>query len=156
MSDQERPLEPESEGYLGPSDALVGDPPDPASLAQGYETDDTSPRAIARFGLILLVVVFVVAGVLIGLFNLLENRAASADRPLSPLVDVRPTPPGPLLQPNPAMDWSEMRAQQEALLGSYGWVDQEGGVARIPIDAAIERLLDEGLPARPLSEGDGQ
>lgn len=153
MSDQDRPLEPESEGYLAPSDARVGEPPDPESLALGYETDDASPWTIGRFGLILLVVVIVSGGVLVGLFSLLESRAASFDRPLSPLVDVQPTPPGPLLQPDPAMDWATMRAEQEALLGGYGWVDQEDGVVRIPIDAAIDRLLEEGLPARPLSEG---
>jgi len=33
-------------------------------------------------------------------------------------------------------------------LGSYGWVDKEGGVTRIPIDRAMDVMLQRGFPAR--------
>ena len=32
---------------------------------------------------------------------------------------------------------------------SYGWVDQQAGVVRIPIDRAMELLAQRGLPTRP-------
>ena len=39
------------------------------------------------------------------------------------------------------------RAKREKLT-SYGWVDKEGGVARIPIDRAMDVMLERGFPAR--------
>jgi mono/diheme cytochrome c family protein len=38
------------------------------------------------------------------------------------------------------------RAQQLAQLNDYGWIDQEAGVARIPIHRAIDLLAERGLP----------
>lgn len=37
----------------------------------------------------------------------------------------------------------ELHAREEMELNSYGWVDQENGVVRIPIDRAIELLANE-------------
>jgi hypothetical protein len=37
----------------------------------------------------------------------------------------------------------ELRTQQERRLSSYGWVDREAGIARIPIERAID-LRAEG------------
>jgi hypothetical protein len=31
----------------------------------------------------------------------------------------------------------------------YGWVDKEGGVTRIPIDRAMELMLQRGFATRP-------
>jgi hypothetical protein len=44
-----------------------------------------------------------------------------------------------------------MRAAEDGLLNSYGWVDQEKGIARIPIEDAIQILGQKGLPARQQS-----
>ncbi|MFG0274250.1 MAG: hypothetical protein ACF8QF_04250 [Phycisphaerales bacterium] len=40
-------------------------------------------------------------------------------------------------------EYTERRAYWDAELTSYGWVDQEAGVVRIPLDAAIERVVEE-------------
>jgi hypothetical protein len=61
-------------------------------------------------------------------------------------------PPEPLLQRNPAEDMQEMQAENEAILNSYGWVDQEAGIVRIPIEQAMELTLERGLPTNPQSE----
>ncbi len=42
-----------------------------------------------------------------------------------------------------AREYSERRAYWEAELTSYGWVDQQAGVVRIPLDAAIEGVVEE-------------
>jgi hypothetical protein len=46
----------------------------------------------------------------------------------------------------------EMVTEQEAILNSYGWVDKEAGVVRIPIERAIELTLERGLP--PQGQGE--
>ena len=33
-------------------------------------------------------------------------------------------------------------------LNTYGWIDPEAGIARIPIDRAVEIVLERGLPSR--------
>jgi hypothetical protein len=54
-------------------------------------------------------------------------------------------PPQPQLQADPVKDMVVMDTEQTALLASYGWVDEEKGVARIPIDKAIELTLEHSL-----------
>ena len=35
---------------------------------------------------------------------------------------------------------------QEKLLNTYGWIDRQNGIVRLPIDRAMELLLERGLP----------
>ncbi len=59
------------------------------------------------------------------------------------------TPPEPRLQTSPPDDLGTYLAEQRALLGSYGWVDRDKGVAREPIDEAMKRLVREGADGFP-------
>ncbi|HBY99036.1 MAG: hypothetical protein M5U01_19955 [Ardenticatenaceae bacterium] len=65
-----------------------------------------------------------------------------------------PLPPEPRLQPEPQQEMQALRAEQEALLHSYGWVDKQAGVVHIPIDRAMQLLAQRGLPAQPTSAGE--
>ena len=56
------------------------------------------------------------------------------------------------LQAHPRQDLKELREAEDALLKSYGWVDKNEGVIRIPIDEAMKLVLQRGLPSRPASE----
>jgi hypothetical protein len=49
---------------------------------------------------------------------------------------------------------AKQRSMEEEVLGSYGWVDQKSGIARIPISEAKKLILQRGLPAR--AEGTDQ
>lgn len=42
-----------------------------------------------------------------------------------------------------------LRDREDAALGRYGWVDREAGIVRIPIERAMDLLLERGLPTRP-------
>ncbi len=41
------------------------------------------------------------------------------------------------------VDAQAVAATQEALLQGYGWVDQKAGIARIPIDRAMQLMITE-------------
>jgi hypothetical protein len=56
--------------------------------------------------------------------------------------------PQPRLQANEPADLNKFRTQQEQILNSYGWVDQQSGIAHIPIEQAIDILAAHGLPVR--------
>lgn len=48
---------------------------------------------------------------------------------------------------------AELRAQEAELLNSYGWVDQQKGVVRIPIDKAMDIMTREARAARSAGRG---
>jgi len=79
---------------------------------------------------------------------------------LNPLVtdvptDTRHVAPGyPQGFPNPKLEEDErgqlngIRLEEEKTLYSYGWVDEKAGTLRIPIDRAMDLLVQRGLPVR--------
>ena len=48
-------------------------------------------------------------------------------------------------------DLKQYKATEDQILNSYGWVDQKAGVVRIPIDKAMDILLQRGFPVRGLT-----
>lgn len=84
----------------------------------------------------------------------LKSQEEAADPAPSPLpeANIRQLPPAPRLQPSPASDLTpeqeleQMRAEEEELLTGYGWVDREAGLARIPVERALELAAEGGLP----------
>jgi hypothetical protein len=57
-------------------------------------------------------------------------------------------PPAPNLQNQPFKDLYMLRQDEAAKMNTYGWIDKDGGVARLPIDRAMEVMLQKGFPAR--------
>ncbi len=51
----------------------------------------------------------------------------------------------PRLQVYPQADLAEVRAQWQRRLNGYGWIDRAHGIVHIPIDAAMQRLAQQGL-----------
>lgn len=115
-----------------------------------HEERDVDVRAITKFGL------GIAAGLIVAIFLtwFLFDRFAAQATLHSPQPDPmaaqnpRKEPPEPRLQPKPVMDLKEFRAGEDAILTSYGWVDPEKGVVRIPVDRALELVAKEGLPCR--------
>ncbi len=56
-------------------------------------------------------------------------------------------PEGPLLQRDPEGELEALRHEMAERLGGYGWVDEGAGVVHIPIDAAIDMLIEKGSVA---------
>jgi hypothetical protein len=65
-----------------------------------------------------------------------------------------PTPPAPALEARSGQTLDPYRASQQQRLNSYGWVDRSAGIARIPIDRAIDLLTERGMPSRSASEAE--
>jgi hypothetical protein len=115
-----------------------------------HEHSDVNIRAILGFGAALFVVaavVHVLIYLLFGYFDSRENAKVPAEYPLAATQGHR-EPPEPRLQTDPRQDLADLRAKEDEVLGSYGWVDKNAGLVRIPIDAAVKLTLERGLPAR--------
>jgi hypothetical protein len=115
-----------------------------------HETSDVNIRAILGFGAALALVAVVVHVLLWLLFMYFQSREASGAARLLPLAVEQQNrlPAEPRLQTNPRQDLSDLRTREDQVLGSYGWVDKERGIVRIPIDEAMRLTVERGLPAR--------
>ncbi|MEO7133853.1 MAG: hypothetical protein ABI024_06490 [Vicinamibacterales bacterium] len=116
-----------------------------------YEHTDIDVSVGYKFGLWLAISMLISIGIVTGVFYLFEgrDRAANLAAQQYPLaVGQRKEPPPPNLQKQPFKDIYLLRQSEAAKLSSYGWVDKEGGIARLPIDRAMEVMLEKGFPAR--------
>ena len=111
----------------------------------GYEERDVAFRAIVVTGLALVAIV-VGTVILMRLLDLrLVARETARSAPASPLAaqSGREEPPSPRLQTHPRLDLTALRAREQTLLDTYGWVDRDHGRVRIPVDRAMQLLLAE-------------
>jgi len=131
---------------------------DPHALEYGptppgakYEHTDIDVSVGYKFGLWLLISMLISIGIVTGAFYFFEGqgKAANAAAQKYPLaVGQQKQPPAPNLQTQPFKDIYMLRQAESEKLRSYGWVDKDGGVARVPIDRAMEVMLEKGFPAR--------
>jgi hypothetical protein len=124
------------------------------------EGDGISYKALAWSMVILAIITLVCYGIVVGFFKFMESRAVAGDTPRAPLAPVSSQPAiqdgrvvgGPASVPSllvrEPVNLQKFRDEEERLLSSYGWVDQNTGVVRLPIDQAKALLLERGLPVR--------
>jgi hypothetical protein len=126
-----------------------GEDTDQASISVGHELSDAEARPLAYAGLILAVILILIGISMAGTFYFF-GKEQKLGPPATPFEQVRTLPPMPRLQVDPKMELKEYRDSQRDILNSYSWVDQAGGVVRIPVDRAMDLVIARGaLPARP-------
>lgn len=105
-------------------------------------------RALAGLAGTLVVVVIIASALMWPLTIGMRDRGAAQDPPPPVLEEARQphVPPSPRLQSEPFGDLHELRSSEDHILTTYGWVDEAGGLARIPIDRAIDLVVEHGIP----------
>lgn len=114
-----------------------------------HESRDANIPALAMFGGAIVITVAIVMLFSWWLFGILTYVRPLGPAPI-PLAS-RPLPPEPRLQPKPEVDLQRYLDEQKVELNTYGWVDRRAGVVRIPIERAMQLLLQQGLPVRSSS-----
>lgn len=112
----------------------------------GYEKRDIRFVVIVIAWIVLFGVLALVALVSGGLLRLLSKPLAVTTAP-NPIENPG-LPARPRLELHLPEKLRQLRAAEEAVLNHYGWVDRARGVVHIPIDRAMQDVLEEGLPAR--------
>jgi len=132
----------------------------PHGLPERTEGDGISYKALGWSMTILAIITLVCYGIVVGFFKFMDSRAAAADTPRAPLAAAPVQPAiqdgrvvgGPASVPSllvrEPMNLQKFRDEEEHLLSSYGWVDQNTGLVRLPIDRAKALLLERGLAVR--------
>jgi len=114
----------------------------------GHEQRDISFGAVVMFAIGLAVALIVVHFVAGHVFHHLAGLPSGYPRP-SLLSNVSGAPTGPGLLVNQSADMEELRASEDAVLNSYGWVDRDRGIVHIPIDRAMDLLTETNRGALP-------
>ena len=106
-----------------------------------HEPADISGRFIlGAVGLLLGSLAVITVGVL------LAFPLSHLDRTLAHRL---PTYPEPRLQPSPREDMQRFYASEMRRLNSTGWIDKSAGIAHIPIDDAMRKIAQDGIPGWP-------
>jgi hypothetical protein len=114
-----------------------------------HETREAVPRYILYFAL--GVAISVIAGFLVSWGTLRffqHHQTYTAPQSAISRGRVLPPPGMPQLQTHPDTDLQVYLQKQHEILDSYGWVNRKNGVVRIPIQRAMNILLQQGLPVR--------
>lgn len=137
----------------------------PAANA-GHEQSDAQIRPLVESGVLLVVLCLASFGGMIWVHDFLQQRELGKPSFGNALTPTREIPPGPLLEqaPHIPVNWAEtkqlekpffkstglaeVRAEEYARLNTYGWVDEQGKLVHIPIQQAMQKLLEQGLPTR--------
>ena len=117
----------------------------------GYEKTDAHAGATVRAGLTILGVMFLTALVLVPMYRFLGRRERAEQKPAATVLKpdaVAPSFPR-LVASEPAV-LAEFRAQEDAFLAGWGWVEKDKGIARMPIDEAMKIVAERGLPTFPV------
>ena len=112
----------------------------------GHERSDADTRKVLLFGVLLAAIVLAACLAMWITFGYLNAHQPPTGPPPSPLAVGRRLPPSPRLQVSETEDIGKLVSEEEKQLASYGWIDKDGGVAHIPIERAMDLLLERGIP----------
>jgi hypothetical protein len=137
--------------------------------SEGFETEDLSPLGVFYFMAGLAVVGVVVYFIILGMYRLLDSYDRTHQAPMNPMAVTTGVNPKTMTFhditdriektfPKPVLEYSEQTQftaeveKQDQALESYDWIDQKNGVVRIPIERAMDVLVQRGLPVLPQGE----
>lgn len=141
----------------------MNDNPDvqqPTHPSVDYDPSEVSAPLVVK-ALIIVATALVLAIVVCGLFYVAMQTPQQKQSVFLSTVQQRTrslVPPEPRLQSTPGhpispeQELTQMRRQDDDVLSTYGWVNQQEGIARIPIDEAMRLLVQQGLGAATESE----
>jgi hypothetical protein len=120
----------------------------------GHETRDIYVGKVALAAIALVVLMGLGAVVAYLTFDYLVSSPPGGASEAG--IQSQELPPLPRLQVRAVQDLDKMREAAEERLSSYGWADRKNGLVRIPIDRAMDLILDRGLPVWPIIEDRSQ
>ena len=139
-----------------------------------HETSDVNIKAIVGFGIFLVISGIVIHFLLYGFYKVLDSTIEGQNPPANPMMKVeRPEAPtmsaesreetakrlnrtfggnalNPMLQIDDVHDMDMMRKSQDTQMAEYQWMNKDIGSVRIPIDRAMDLIVERGLPNVPM------
>jgi hypothetical protein len=127
-----------------------------------FEHEDLGTRGIFAFMIGLAITGLIIYFIIVGMYSFLDKYERSQMATASPLVTSKGAISrvvtqedmdkafkdngAPMLETNERGQFRDFLMNQENQLNSYGWVDEKAGVAHIPIERAMELMVQRGIP----------
>ena len=131
--------------------------PVPEHETVAFENRDVKPRTIYAYLAVLGVSVILSYDVCVFVLRVTTKIAAESDTPPPPvrqeMKNYLTMPPEPRLQgvpghgTDPQYDLREKILEDTEANEKAGWIDQNSGVAQIPVEDAMKIIAEKGLPA---------
>jgi hypothetical protein len=135
-----------------------------------YEHEDLGTRGVFAFMIGLVVSGVVIYFIIVGMYKFLDQYEHSQMATATPLdlslgtesrvvtqadMDKAFKDNGaPMLETNERGQFRDFLLNQEDQLNSYGWIDEKAGVAHIPIEHAMDLIVQRKIPVYPQSNAD--
>jgi hypothetical protein len=125
-------------------------PVDLSDPAQRHEKRDVNVWVITRFGIGLVLTTIASLFIVLAVFHYLQvgENALPPPQPTGVNVDARRLPPEPRLLTNEPENLQEVRTAEDQILNNFSWADEKHTVVKLPIDRAVDLLVQRGLPSR--------
>jgi hypothetical protein len=145
-----------------------------------FERRDITVAGVIYFLVGLIVFCLICHFIVTGLYDHLDKQSQAQQTPISPLStstgkDTRHLPPAfktdaegtdyekyleasfpaPQLEIDERNQLNNVRLNEEDTLATYGYVDKSAGVVRIPIERAMDLIVQRGLPTRAQGAASG-
>lgn len=119
------------------------------AIEEGHEPNRANLRPVVAFVVGLMIVSVIAFGVAILMVRLVSQEPVTIGPPSAGVAaaPVPAPPPNVVARADPNLEYRTMVAQSLADLMTYGWVDKDAGIARIPIDQAMQIVVVQGLPS---------
>lgn len=114
-------------------------------MTEQFERRDIDSRALGCIGLMLVASLILSSLSIALLYRTFSLQTQAVEGPISaPISGKEATFPKPQLQLYPPEDLTKYRQQEAEVLSGYRWVDQKAGIVAIPIERAMELLVQQG------------
>jgi hypothetical protein len=108
-----------------------------SALPSAHEGADLNVPLVARVAVILAATLVVLVVLVVFLFYFFNHEYPARTSEAAPVVTAADLPPQPRLQVDPRRELEQLRAKEVEHLDRYVWVDQQNGIAQVPIDRAM-------------------
>jgi|ERR1022692_990809 hypothetical protein len=137
-----------------------------------FEREDLGTRGVFAFMVGLAIFGVVTYFIVVSMYSFLDHYERSQMATASPLITTKGAISrvvtqadmdktfkdngAPMLETNERGQFRDFLMNQENQLNSYGWVDEKDGVAHIPINRAMELIVQRGLPVYSQGSADAK
>ena len=115
---------------------------------RGHESSDVPVRPLLGSLAVLATGCLLALWLMRVMFQGFDASARARDLPGHVLAEEHQVPPAPKLEARPQAENADSEQLERKVLQSFEWIDRDAGVVRIPVERALEIVLQEGLPAR--------
>jgi len=112
-----------------------------------FEARDVDASIIGWIAVGVVVSAFLIHGGVALTYAYFSRTASRTNEPVTFVKQAAKQSTLPALQEDPHADLQRLRESEMQILHSYGWVDREKGIVRVPIEEAMKRVVEKGLPA---------